>query len=175
MEPFIILEALNHSQMKLSTLVIPCFLILISGCSPDIGAFFWLTGTWEMAKPNGNSRLESWEKESRKALTGKGISVANGDSTVLETIALYIDHHQTWYVPVVSDQNEGQAVQFKLVSASAGHFIFENPEHDFPQRITYHFKPLDKNPITVKTQGDSLSVDVTSLTGEGIQFQFLRK
>lgn len=161
--------------MRLPSLVIPCFVFILSGCSPDIGAFLWLTGTWEMAKPNGNSRLETWEKENRKALTGKGISVANGDSTVLETITLYFDHRQTWYVPVVSDQNKGQPIPFKLVSDTAGQFVFENPSHDFPQRIVYHFKPLDRLPLPAKNHGDSLLVDVTSLTGEGIQFQFYRK
>lgn len=128
-----------------------------------------------MAKPNGSSRLEIWEKENRKALSGKGISVVKGDSTVLETISLYIDDQQTWYAPVVSGQNKGEPIPFKLVSAKESHFVFENPEHDFPQRITYHFKPLNRQPLPARTQGDSLLVEVTSLTGEGIQFQFYRK
>ena len=161
--------------MKLTILVIPSFVLLFSGCSPDISAFIWLTGSWEMQKPNGSSRLEIWEKENRKALSGKGISVVRGDSTLIESIALYNDHGQTWYAPVVSDQNKGQAVPFKLVSATDSQFVFENPEHDFPQRITYHFKPLDRHPLPARTPGDSLLVEVTSLAGEGIQFQFFRK
>lgn len=128
-----------------------------------------------MQKPNGSSRLETWDKENRKTLSGKGISVAKGDSTVLESITLYTNQHQTWYVPVVRDQNKGQEVPFKLVSSTSDLFVFENPEHDFPQRITYHFKPLDQHTSPARSPGDSLLVEVTSLTGEGIQFLFYRK
>ena len=161
--------------MKLSRLLIPCFILCCSGCSPDIGAFFWLTGTWEMQKPNGSSRLETWEKENRKMLSGRGISVVQGDSTLLETIGLYNEDRQTWYTPVVSGQNKGAPIPFKLVSTKGYQYDFENPEHDFPQRITYHFKPLDRHPSPARSPGDSLLVEVTSLTGEGIQFLFYRK
>ncbi|MBK9103408.1 MAG: hypothetical protein IPL92_02280 [Saprospiraceae bacterium] len=104
----------------------------ISGCSPEISSLSWMTGTWEMPKPNGHVRLEIWQKENGRGLRGKGVSVAQGDTTGLETIALYKDQNHIWYVPVVSDQNEGQPVPFKLVSDSDIHFVFENPEHDFP-------------------------------------------
>lgn len=134
-----------------------------------------MTGTWEMPKPNGHVRLEIWQKENGRGLRGKGVSVAQGDTTGLETIALYKDQHHIWYVPVVSDQNEGQPVPFKLVSDSDIHFVFENPEHDFPQRIAYHFKPLDLKKPYARTPGDSMVVDVTSMTGDGIQFRFYRK
>ena len=33
-----------------------------------------------------------------------------------------------------------QETSFKLVSTTAGKFIFENPGHDFPQRIIYGLK-----------------------------------
>lgn len=159
---------------EIAAAILFCY-CLCPGCSPVLRPFNWLEGTWELEKQNGSSRLEIWEIENRKMLSGKGISVVKGDSTLLETIGLYKDDRQTWYTPVVSGQNKGAPIPFKLVSAKGNQYVFENPEHDFPQRITYHFKPLDRHPSPDRSPGDSLLVDVTSLTGEGIQFQFYRK
>ena len=42
-----------------------------------------------------------------------------------------------FYIPTVKNQNNGEPVSFKLVSGKNGEFVFENKQHDFPQRIIY--------------------------------------
>jgi hypothetical protein len=51
----------------------------------------------------------------------------------------------------VSGQNKGQAVQFKLVETAADSFVFSNPAHDFPDKITYTKK--SDNSLLAKISG----------------------
>lgn len=145
------------------------------GCSPGIHNFDWLNGTWEMPQPKGSYRLESWEEKDRTMMSGKGLKLVGKDSTLLESIELYADRKNIWYVPTVTNQNDGAPVAFKLVSSTSHQFVFENPLHDFPQRIVYHLMPIDWNKGKISSPGDTLDVAVTSLDGEGIQYRFTRK
>lgn len=70
---------------------------------------------------------------------------------------------------------DGAPVAFKMVSSTNQQFVFENPQHDFPKRIVYHFKPIAWNKEKIVSPGDTLDVAVTSLEGEGIHFRFTRK
>ncbi len=145
------------------------------GCSSRMHSFNWLNGTWEMPKPNGSYRLETWEETDRRMMTGKGLKLVGTDTTLLESIQLYADRKDVWYVPTVANQNDGAAVAFKMVSSTNHQYVFENPQHDFPQRIVYHLKPMEWNKGITSSPGDTLDVAVTSLDGEGIHFRFTRK
>jgi len=140
-----------------------------------MATFAWLEGTWEMTKPNGSSTLEVWDQQNARTYSGEGLKVIQGDTTLLETLLLYSDNQDTWYVPTVLDQNSGLPVRFKMVSDTANKYVFENAEHDFPQRIVYHYKPIDPNQNAAISKSDTLAVAVTSLDGEGIHFRFLRQ
>jgi hypothetical protein len=145
------------------------------GCSSHMHSFHWLNGTWEMPKPNGGYRLETWEETDRRMMTGKGLKLVGTDTTLLESIQLSVDRKNTWYMPAVVDQNADAPVAFKMVSATSHQFVFENPHHDFPQRIVYHFKPILREKEMMTSAGDTLDVAVTNLDGEGINFHFTRK
>lgn len=119
--------------------------------------------------------LETWKEKNRTLMTGKGLKLVGGDTTIQESIQLYANHKQIWYVPTVADQNDGAPVAFKLVSSTSHQFVFENPQHDFPQRIVYHLKPIERNKEMTASPGDTLDVGITSLDGEGIHFRFTRK
>ena len=56
---------------------------------------------------------------------------------------------EVFYVPVVP-HNEG-AVYFKMTEQSEDKVIFENPEHDFPQRIIY--LRISNDSLHVKIEG----------------------
>lgn len=134
-----------------------------------------MQGTWEMSKPNGSYRLETWAAKDRTTMSGKGLKLVGKDTTLLESIQLYADHKDVWYVPTVTNQNDGAPVVFKMVSSTSHQFVFENPQHDFPQRIVYHFKPIEWSKEKIASPGDTLDVAVTSLDNQGIHFRFTRK
>lgn len=150
-------------------------MLMCPGFSTDFSTFLWLNGVWEMPKPNGSYRLETWESKAPNVLSGKGLKVMQGDTTHLESISLYSDQKGIWYTPTVPDQNNQQPVPFKLVASGTYQFTFENPEHDFPQRIVYEFKPVEKDDQFISSPGDTLDVAAMDLNGEGIHFRFYRK
>lgn len=161
-------------MLAIQTLV---FLLSANWTATDktLTPFFWLTGTWETVRPNGSVRLETWEKKSDKLLLGQGLKVASGDTTILEYLRLEEQDQSIIYTPIVPDQNNGKGVAFALTRQEGMRFIFENPAHDFPQRITYAFKPINRIAGLEQSKGDTIDIDVTSLNGEGIHFRFFRK
>ena len=64
----------------------------------------------------------------------------NGDTIILETMQIMYREGELYYVPTVSDQNNGQPVLFHLINGSPRQVIFENEAHDFPQRVGYRKK-----------------------------------
>jgi len=63
------------------------------------------------------------------------------------------ENSDLFYVPKVKDQNNGQEVRFKGKIISQTQLVFENPEHDFPQMITYK-----------KINADSLVAEISGTT-----------
>lgn len=96
----------------------------------------WLLGAWEN-RADGTLITESWEQKNDSVYIAKGYVVVGTDTVSAETIRLEQKNGSVYYIPTVSGQNEDQPVVFTLTSASDREWVFENPEHDFPQKITY--------------------------------------
>ena len=150
------------------------FAILLS-CTPKVNPFSWLTGTWEMKRSAGGSRLEIWTQINNDSLVGKGIRIEGPDTFLLENIELITKNDGVWYRAIVPDQNNSQPIEFKLVKSEGTVFTFENEKHDFPQRIIYRYQPADKNANQDLIRGDSLLVRVESLDGNGTDYGFSRR
>lgn len=142
----------------------------------NIDTFSWLKGTWEMKNKNGTSRLEVWTKHDDNTLIGKGLKASGIDTMELESITLVLQDGDFWYIPTVPDQNNAMPVKFKLVSQDGLKFIFENPRHDFPQRIIYEYQPLSLPNDMICQPGDKLLVKIETIDGKNsIPFEFIRK
>jgi hypothetical protein len=55
------------------------------------------------------------------------------------------------YSPTVKGQNNDESVDFKLSSESENTFVFENPKHDYPQKIVY--KKVNENSLVATISG----------------------
>jgi Domain of unknown function (DUF6265) len=117
-------------------------MIFFCGCSTKMRSLSWLAGTWGINNLNGSSTIEVWKRKNAKTYSGQGLKIMQGDTTVTENLLLYTDDQEIWYVPTVLNQNNGLPVRFKMVSATEHMYVFENAEHDFPQRIVYQYKPI---------------------------------
>jgi hypothetical protein len=84
-------------------------------------------------------------------LTGVGGMLQGKDTVFQERMTIRQDGRDIYYLPMVKDQNDGKPVEFKMTSALGDEFIFENPSHDFPQKITY------------RHAGDSLLAEISGL------------
>lgn len=96
----------------------------------------WLSGVWEN-KDSLFITTETWERTNDTAFTGKSVTVAGNDTVFSESIRLIQMANTLFYLPTVKDQNQGKEVSFTLTSFSPDVLIFENPTHDFPQKISY--------------------------------------
>ncbi len=102
----------------------------------DIRHAAWLTGTWENQTPKG-SIYETWIPVNDREFSGRSYIIKETDTMVFEDIRLVQEADGLYYIPAVKDQNDGLPVRFAAKTVSATQLVFENPQHDFPQTITY--------------------------------------
>ena len=111
----------------------------------------WLIGNWENKMDDG-ILSETWKKENDSTFSGKSYFIVNSKDTVhSETIILTQLNNQLIYSPTVKGQNNDESVDFKLSSESENTFVFENPKHDYPQKIVY--KKVDENSLIATISG----------------------
>lgn len=97
----------------------------------------WLLGNWENEMPEG-VLTETWTKENDSTFSGTTYFIINKKDTVhSEVIILRQLNDVLVYRPTVKGQNNDEPVDFKLSSESENSFSFENPKHDYPQKIVY--------------------------------------
>ena len=111
----------------------------------------WLIGSWGNASPEGNL-TENWDKTNDSVYAGHTYFVIGKDTVFTESIRLEEANGKLAYVTAVSDQNDGKAIRFEMTSASDNQLVFENPKHDFPQKITYN-----------KITNDSLVAEISGM------------
>jgi hypothetical protein len=79
------------------------------------------------------------------------IVTSGTDQLVTEEIQIIENDDGIFYEADVEDQNNGEPVLFKMIFSDENKIVFENKEHDFPQRITYEF--LDDNKLIATIEG----------------------
>ena len=118
-----------------------------------------LEGTWKMNTKRG-PLFERWKVVGAKELLGTSFKINNSDTLVLENIQLVKKGNDIFYIPSVQDQNHRKPIPFRLISAESNRFVFENPDHDFPQRIIYTL--VSRDSITARIEGKKSGVERSS-------------
>jgi hypothetical protein len=129
-----------------------------------IEKFFWIIGRWENDEGSKISG-ERWVKRDAAMLEGVGYSIEDGDTTVFEKLKIRQSDGGVFYIADVP-HNPGP-VAFKLVKLTETEAVFENPEHDFPNRIIYRRGENDTLRVRIEGIGD--------MEGKKSEFYFLRK
>ena len=112
----------------------------------------WLIGSWHSISPEGTV-IESWSKQNDSVYSGTSFFIIGKDTVSSESISLEQTGDELSYNPTVKNQNDNKAVKFKLTSSTGSQLIFENPFHDFPQKITY-----------TKINNDSLQAEISGMS-----------
>ena len=93
----------------------------------------WLAGCWEGG--SGDQRREElWTQLAGDTMLGVGRLVRSGKTVEYEFMRLHVQEGTVVFTAKPSGQAEDS---FQLVSWKDGVATFENPAHDFPQRILY--------------------------------------
>lgn len=119
----------------------------------------WLIGTWENKTSRG-SVYESWKKINENELVGKSYAVKGADTIIFETVQLKQEGENLYYIPTVRNQNNGEPVSFKAYTITDHKMVFGNPEHDFPQSVSY-----------TKVNADSLVAEISGVKNGNVRHQ----
>lgn len=110
---------------------------------PTIRALAFISGCWEINDP-ARKRLvtEQWMSPVGNAMMGMSRTVRNDRMGAFEYLRIVEDESGINYISKPSQNKEETA--FKLVKWAANEATFENPAHDFPQRIIYKLAGPDR-------------------------------
>ena len=101
-----------------------------------------LSGTWMMESKRG-AIYETWTRTGKDEMQGRSFKLNGTDTITLENVRLSKLEDGLFYIPIVANQNDGKAVTFKMINANNRTYVFENKQHDFPQRVIYHLVSKD--------------------------------
>ncbi|KIC00131.1 MULTISPECIES: DUF6265 family protein [unclassified Flavobacterium] len=96
----------------------------------------WLIGKWENVSPQG-TLTETWSKVNDSTFQGSSYFIKGKDTIHFESIKLQQKGEDLTYNATVKGQNNDQAVAFELTTSTEKGLVFENPKHDYPQKISY--------------------------------------
>src|SRR5215467_9573198 len=96
----------------------------------------WLTGCWE-SQSGDRIVEEQWTAPRAGSMLGVGRTVKGTALVEYEFVAIRERDNRLVYIAHPSGQ---PSAEFTSSSISADSVVFENPQHDFPQRIGYQRK-----------------------------------
>lgn len=105
---------------------------------PHIQKANWFLGEWGNTSKEGEL-TERWKKENDSLFLGESYFVVGGKDTVFaEHVKLWESNGKLTYTAKVPNQNDNEAVDFVMTSSNENQIVFENPQHDFPNKIVYN-------------------------------------
>ena len=125
--------------MKLCIMLVACVLTSLSPAvaaqeSVSVEALAWMAGCWASVGGEHGSG-EQWTVPSGKTLLGISRTVQDSQTVAYEFLQIReTEAGELEYIARPSGQEE---TSFLLAQMSAREVVFENPSHDFPQRISY--------------------------------------
>jgi hypothetical protein len=96
----------------------------------EIDKLAFMAGCWA-----GPGTFEMWMKPEAGAVMGMGRTVRNGK--VVATEYFFVAEQPDGIVLNVQQRLAAKTTPFRVKEITATSVMFENPEHDFPQRIIY--------------------------------------
>jgi hypothetical protein len=130
----------------------------------SIQSLTWLSGCWEMNMPEKKMLgTEQWMKPAGGMMIGAGRTVKDGKVLDYEFLRIIEEADGVFYIAKPTGNKD--ETKFKLVRTSAWEVVFENPAHDFPQRVMY------------KLNGDKLNARIEGTKDgktRGVDFPYTR-
>lgn len=125
--------------MKLVPIIIVVVSISVAAQAPKptINDLSWLAGCWE-GSLRGRHIDEMWMKPAAGIMLGTARTIPPGKPAEFEFTQIRQDKDGSiYYVAKPSGQAEAS---FKLIKLENNEAVFENLQHDFPQRVIYRLE-----------------------------------
>lgn len=127
----------------------------------------WLLGTWVNQDGDAYSQ-ETWSMENDSTFTAYSFVEMNKKEIVFaETMALEKKGEDLVLTVASASEDGARPVSFNMISIDSGRVIFENRNHDFPQRIVYTYPAKDSLHAWIEGLEDG--------TSKKVDFSFNRK
>lgn len=151
--------------MKLNiNLFFAFILILLSSCKketktetpvktyPNLAKAEWFLGEWGNKSTDGEL-TERWKKVNDSVYFGESYFVVGEikDTVFAEHVNLEDSNGKLAFIVTVPGQNDELPVRFEMTSATDNQIIFENPKHDYPNKIIYNL--LAKDSLIAEVSG----------------------
>lgn len=121
----------------------------------------WFIGEWHNTSKFGNF-TEKWEKLSDSTMTGESFIIKGSDTVFRENILLEQRNDSLFYnVILVSEQKQEESTSFYLTKSSEKELVFENPSHNFPNKIVYNLIKSDS--ILASIHGKNKGIEKSEL------------
>jgi hypothetical protein len=101
---------------------------------PEIGALGWLAGHWRAAVEDAVIE-EGWLGPAGGTMLGVNRTLADDRTVGFEFLRL--EERDGGIVLFASPGGRFPATEFTMIEQEGQRAVFANPDHDFPQRITY--------------------------------------
>ena len=97
-----------------------------------------LAGCWEQRDDAKKLLIsEQWMAPAGTSILGMGRTVRDGKTTDWEYMR--IEQRSDGIFFVAKPRGNDEETAFRLIGSPTDQFVFENKEHDFPQRVVYKF------------------------------------
>ena len=107
-----------------------------STAKPTLDSLSWIAGHWGSER-NGRLTEESWMAPKGGLMLGVNRSVTQTGKTSFEFLRIQVVRDKIVYY---ASPGGSQPTAFPLKSVEENVAVFENPKHDFPQRIIYRLQ-----------------------------------
>lgn len=154
---------MNKQILCLAPLVLALIPLPALAVCATLEDFAWLEGEWQSPAPSTVFK-ERWGRQADGSYRGEAAAHAKGEDAATGHETLRLFSRDGGLVYEAHPKQNPAPVAFPLVSCDPNQgFVFENPDHDFPQRIVY--EPLGP---------DRFDAHVTDLEGRGFDLHFVR-
>ena len=124
-------------------LVVLLSIVLVTSCQQKsknkfekINQANWFLGVWNNKSKEADF-TEIWEKATDSSYIAESFVLVNKDTVYYEKIDLLERNDSLLYIVSVRNQNNEKPVAFHATSIKRDSITFENPKHDFPNKIVY--------------------------------------
>lgn len=97
----------------------------------------WFIGSWKNNTKDMNF-VENWKIESDSSYSAESFVLVSKDTVFYESVNLIQKNDSLFYIVSVRNQNNEKPVSFYLTKSNNNQLVFENPKHDFPNKIVYN-------------------------------------
>ena len=114
---------------------------------PTLGDLAWIAGSW-VGSTRGVDMEEHWTAAKGNSMIGIHRDVGKGRTLSFEFLRIEQQGEQIVYLSMPNGRSPATA--FPLREVAGTRVVFENPTHDFPQRIIYW---KDGNDLRARVEG----------------------